>query len=76
MNMAVTVRKSDGSILTASSWRGWRELAHIHMRRSCPGCDGEGEQHWMIVGDAATGKPTRWFPTPCPRCKGEGWLLP
>jgi len=72
--VAVTVRKRDGSIVTASSWQAWREFAHLHMRRPCPGCDGEGAQHWLILGDARN--QSRWFPAACKRCRGKGWLLP
>jgi len=70
----VTVEKGDGWSVTASSWKAWRESAYLHMRRSCPGCDGEREQHWLILGDA--NHKSVWGSTPCNKCNGKGWVLP
>jgi hypothetical protein len=74
MNMALRIKKRDGAVLWVSSWAAWRLFAHLHMRRSCPACSGEGYQEWMIEG--GKDHPTRWFAEQCRGCRGKGWVLP
>lgn len=73
MTVAVRVTRQDGSVLMASSWQAWRDLAHLHMRVPCFACDGTGHQEWCI--EASGDQPTRWFPEVCRSCRGQGWRL-
>jgi hypothetical protein len=74
IGMALRIVKQDGSILQVSSWRAWRSLAPLHMRRRCTACDGYGKQEWYIEG--GPNQPDRWFGATCSDCRGKGWRLP
>jgi hypothetical protein len=69
--MALHIRKPNGMVLTVPSWQAFRTLAHLHCRRPCQACSGEGRQAWLI--EASGGMPSRWYATPCKRCGGKGW---